>query len=67
MITACFDKREHLGGKHVHKKKCPMVTITPKNLCAHLPNSMFHATAVLQLTLAMVVLYIHWDIPRSTG
>ena len=20
MVTACFDRREHLGGKHVHQK-----------------------------------------------
>ena len=29
MVTAFSDRREHLGGKHVHQK-CPMVTITPK-------------------------------------
>ena len=31
MVTACFDKREHLGGKHLHQKM-PVGDNHPKNL-----------------------------------
>ena len=31
MVTARFDKREHLGGKHVHEKM-PLGDDHPKNL-----------------------------------
>ena len=32
MVTACFDKREHLGGKHVHQKM-PVDDDHPKKPC----------------------------------
>ena len=72
MVTAFFDRREHLGGKHVHKKMS-FGDDHPKNLvCSrqdehHLLNVKFHVTAIPKLKLAVVVLYTHWDIPRSTG
>ena len=31
MVAACFSKREHLDGKHVHKTKC-VGDDHPKNL-----------------------------------
>ena len=59
--------------ENTYIKKCPMVTITPKTFVRsrqgehHLLNLKSHATAVLQLKLAMMVLYTHWNTPRSTG
>ena len=38
MVAACFGKREHLDGKHVHQKNA-LVTITPKTLCADVKTS----------------------------
>ena len=70
MVTAFFNRREHLGGKHVHQKMS-FGDNHPKNLVRsrqdehHLLNLKFHVTAIPQLKLAVVVLYTHWNIPRS--
>ena len=60
-----FDRRD---GKHVHQKMF-FGDDHPKNLVRsrqdehHLLNLKFHATAIPQLRLAVVVLYTHCDIP----
>ena len=72
MVIVFFDRREDLGGKHV-RQKMSFGDDHPKNLVRsrqdehHLLNLKFHATAIPQSKLAVVVLYTHWDIPRSTG
>ena len=59
--------------ENTYIKKCPLVDNHPKNLVRsrqdehHLLNLKFHVTAIPQLKLAVVVLYTHWNIPRSTG
>ena len=70
MVTAFFNRSEHLGEKrHVHQKMF-FGDKHPKNLARsrqdkhHFLNLKFHATAIPQLR---VVLYTHCNIPRSTG